>query len=219
MIILEDTNLTKSNKLFSTGTTTVALMSKDAVVLAADRRSTMGYMISSKDVMKVLQIDDHIGLTIAGSVGDAQKLVRWMKSELSLYKNKYGKPASVKAASTFLSNILSNYKFYPFYVQLIVGGFDEKGPAVYTLDMGGGLEPKTDFFSTGSGSPYAFGVLEDGYKKDINLEEARKLAIHAIYTAQQRDIASGNGVTLVTISKEGYKYETYDRDEIRTILS
>lgn len=200
-----------------TGTTTVAVLCKEAAVLAADRRATMGYMIAGKDVMKVCQIDDTKAMTIAGVVGDAQKLVRWMKAELSLYKTRYNKPATVKAASSLLANILSNYKFYPFFVQIIVGGYDSKS-RVFSIDMGGGLGELTDYFSTGSGSPFALGVLESGYKDSMTLKDAQHLALNAIYTAQKRDIASGNGVTLVTITKDNYKEEVYDRDKLKDLL-
>jgi proteasome beta subunit len=106
-----------------TGTTTGGLVCKDGIVLASDRRATMGYLIASKDIDKIYPISDNLAMTIAGSVGDAQTLIRWMSSEVKLYELKYEKSMNVEAAAVLLSNILVQYKFYPFFVQLLLGEF------------------------------------------------------------------------------------------------
>ena len=117
-----------------TGTTTVGLVYKDGIVLASDRRATMGHFIASKDIDKIYPVSENIAMTIAGSVGDAQTLIRWMQSELRLYELKHNKKPSVQAAATLLANILAQYKFYPFFVQLLIGGMDEK-PRLFSVDM------------------------------------------------------------------------------------
>jgi len=186
------------------GTTTLGLVCNQGVVLAADKRATMGYMISSKTTIKVEQLDKHIGMTIAGGVGDAQKLVRWMKGELELYRIRENTGMTVKGATTLLANVLSNYKFYPFFVQLIVGGYDSE-PRLYNLDMAGGVT-EDKYIATGSGSPFVYGLLENEYDKKMNIKECLLLATKCITISSKRDIASGNGVTIATITAKGLKY-------------
>jgi proteasome beta subunit len=199
------------------GTTTVALVGTDGVVMAADMRASMGYLIANKEAEKVNLIDDHIAMTIAGSVGDAQTLIRWMKAETRLYKmnNKKGMP--IKSASTLLANILQGNKYYPFMVQLILGGYDyEEGPSIYSLDAVGGVTTEK-FTSTGSGSPVAYGLLESQYKEGLTIKELLPVAVNAIAVAMKRDIATGDGITLISISKNGYIQ--YSKEQIQSLIS
>src|SRR5439155_4579490 len=160
-----------------TGTTTVGIVCKDGVVMGADVRATMGNLISHKDTQKLFRIEDHMALTIAGLVGDAQVLARWLQAEVELYQVKRGAPMSIKAASTLLSNIMNQRKFAPFYVQLLVGGVDLDGSHVYSLDGAGGSIPDK-FVTTGSGSVFVYGVLEDHYKDGISLEDGLIVTAH-----------------------------------------
>jgi proteasome beta subunit len=202
-------------QLRKTGTTTVGLICKDGVVLAAEKKSTFGYMVASKEAEKIYQLDDHIAMTIAGLSADAQALMRYMRAELKLFSMENQRKASVKAAATLLSNILHGSKFYPYYVQLIVAGFDTEGPSIYDLDPVGGTEEEKKFFSTGSGSPMALGVLEDSYKENMSLDEGGKLAIRAIKAAIERDIASGGrAIDVATITKDGIKIVRHDLEKI-----
>lgn len=188
------------------GTTTVGIVSNEGVVLATEHRATMGNVIAHKDVRKVFKIDDNLGLTTAGLVGDAQLLARYMRAEVELYKLKRGTPMSVKAASTLLSNILRGgggaQGFY--YVGLIMGGFDGNGGSVYGVDAAGG-SIKDDYVSVGSGSLFAYGVLEDHYEDNLSIDEAKDLAIRALSAAMKRDAASGDGITVSLITEEGYR--------------
>ena len=143
------------------GTTTVGIVCKDGVVLASEKRATMGTFIATHEAKKIYQIDDFVGMTTAGAVGDAQQLVRIISAEARLYKVRRGEPMSVKAIATLLSNILSASKYFPFLVQLLVGGVDTKGPSIYSLDLLGGQIEERKVVATGSGSPIAYGVLED----------------------------------------------------------
>ena len=194
----------KKMQKFDTGTTTVGIIGKSAVVLAADKQATMGYLKASKEAQKIFKLDDHVGLTIAGSVGDAQRLIRWIRSELKLYKLEADE-MSVKAVSTLLANILHSSRFMPFFNQFITAGVDKSGPVLYDLDMGGGLMEHRDYVSTGSGSVVAYGVLEDSFKKDLNDEDIIKLAIRSIKAASERDINSGEGISVAVIGESGYK--------------
>ena len=185
------------------GTTTIGLLGKDGVVLAAEKRATMGNLIANKETKKIFKIQDHIGITTAGGVADAQKLVRLMQVETNLYQIEREHMIKVDAAVTLLSNVLHGNKYFPFYVQLLVGGFDTK-PKLFSLDaLGSMLEEKV--VSTGSGSPFAYGVLEDRFKEGATVQQNVEIAAHALKAAMERDAMSGNGMTLVTITKDGYK--------------
>lgn len=198
------------------GTTTVALKGTDGVVMAADMRASMGYLIANKEAEKVNIIDDHMAMTIAGSVGDAQTLIRWMKAETSLYKMNNKKGMTIKAASTLLANILQGNKYYPFMVQLLLGGYDDDGPSIYSLDAIGGVTTEK-FTSTGSGSPIAYGLLESQYKEGLTVKELLPLAVKSISVAMKRDIATGDGINLISITKNGYVI--YSKEQIESLLS
>src|SRR3990172_3871166 len=187
-----------------TGTTTLGLSCKDGVVLAADRRATAGTMIAHKRTKKVFKIDDNLGLTTAGLVGDLQMLARYITAEAELYKLKRSLPMSVEAAATLTANILAGRRYFPYWVQLVIGGVDAKGSHVFSLDMAGGsLEDK--WVSTGSGSPYVYGVLEDHWVDDMDVKTGVDLAIRAVTMAMRRDAASGEGIDVVAISRDGFK--------------
>ncbi|SCG86582.1 archaeal proteasome endopeptidase complex subunit beta [Methanobacterium congolense] len=184
------------------GTTTVGLTCKDGVVFATERRATMGNLVAHKVAEKIFRIDDHIGATIAGSVSHAQVLMKYISAEVALYRLRNGARISVDSAATLTSNILHSN---PLYVQTLLGGVDAKGPAIYSLDPAGGVV-KDMVVSTGSGSPFAYGVLEDRYSEDLYVEEGVDVAIKAIKSAIERDTYSGNGMLVATITEEeGFK--------------
>lgn len=195
----------KQDKSFETGTTTVGLVGKDCVVLVGDKQATLGHLKSSKEAQKVFKIDDNIGVTTAGSVGDAQRLIRIMRSELKL-KRLEVEELSVKGSATLLANILQSSKVVPYMIQFVMGGLDKDGVKIYDLDPVGGLMQHKKFTSTGSGSPNAYGVLEDSYEEEMSQEDTIKLAVRAIKAASERDINSGEGVSIGIIDKEeGFK--------------
>lgn len=186
------------------GTTTLALVCKDGVVMAAEKRATMGTHIAHKITKKLFKIDDNLGLSVAGLVGDAQLLARWLSAEAALYKMKRGIPMTVKSASTLMANILSGSRYFPYWVQLLVAGVDQEGSHIFSLDpAGGNIEDK--YVSTGSGLPYVYGVLEDHYKEELSTNEGIDLAVRALTIAMRRDAASGDGASIVVITKKGYK--------------
>jgi proteasome beta subunit len=187
-----------------TGTTTVGMVCSDGVVLASDRRATMGHFIASKDVQKIFEIDEGLAMTVAGSVGDAQALVRILRAETQLFRLKYGKKMTAKNASTLLANIMFQYKYYPYYVQLIIAGREEKGYGMYSIDAIGGTTEET-MTSTGSGSPIAYGVLESNFKEGSLSKDMAPIAVKAVNTAMRRDSASGEYVDVVVVSKSGVK--------------
>ena len=198
---MEDYNRDK----LKTGTTTVGLVCKDGVVLATEHRATMGTLIAHKNTQKLFRIDENLGLTVAGLVGDAQMLSRYLSAEVELYRLKNKTPITVRAASSLMANILSGSRYFPYWVSLVIGGVDPSGSYVYALDAAGGTIPDS-YVTTGSGSPYVYGVFEDHYKKDMTVNEGADLAIRGINMAMRRDAASGNGVEVAIITlKDGFK--------------
>ncbi len=198
------------------GTTTVGLVCKDGVVLATERRATMGHFIASRKARKIYRIADRVALTTAGTVGDAQFLSRLIKVEMSLYEIRKEEKPTVKAIATMVSNILNSTRYFPYLVQFIVGGVDKTGAKIFSIDPIGGAIEETDIVATGSGSPMAYGVLEDAYRDGMKIDDCVELAIRAVTSAMRRDSASGDGIDVVKITKDEY-YELKP-DEIEVIL-
>lgn len=195
--------------IIKTGTTTVGLICKDGVVLAADRRATAGHFIASTKVEKVLQITDDIAVTIAGTVSDIQLVVKLIKAELKLKAIRTGKINTVKEATNLLSGIVYNnirkFSLIPGISHFIVGGRDVTGFHIYDLSPDGAIEEIEDFVSSGSGSVMVYGLLEAAYKKGMAVKDGIELAVKGINSAIQRDAASGNGVIVYTITDKGVK--------------
>ncbi len=204
-------------KRYMKGTTTVGIVCTDGVVIGADSRATMDTFIASTEARKVWKIDDNLGMTIAGLVGDAQELIRILKIQNEIYKMNENRPLSPRSAATLLSVILQENKMLPFYVQLIVGGVDGEGGQLYNLDAAGGYSEETKFTSTGSGSLTALGYLEDMYKPGITTKEAIRGTYRALNIAMKRDSATGNTITIAAITKAGY--EEYTGKDLDKILS
>jgi proteasome beta subunit len=181
-------------------TTTVGIRSKDGVVLAADKRASKGFFVGSKDVRKLFALDDTTAVAIAGQMSDAEYLVNLAKAERRLLTLRRGYPLSVKESAKLISNIVySGMKSYnPFFVELVVAGVDREGGHVYTSDMSGAVTSES-FMSSGSGSPIAYGVLEQGFRQDLTLEDATRLAESAVRAAMERDPGSGNGVDVLVV--------------------
>ena len=190
-----------------TGTTTLGLICKDGVVLAADNRATAGHFIARKDMEKVVLINDNIAVTTAGSVSDIQMFVKLFRAELKLKSMKTGRIVTVKEASNFAARICyeNARQYFPTMAHLLVGGFDNSGSKLYEVDMDGCLLDVKDYVSTGSGSILVYGLLENMYKDTITVKEGEDLAVKSISAAMQRDSASGNGLMVMTITKDGIR--------------
>lgn len=189
-----------------TGTTTVGLVCKDCVILASESKSTLGWLVSSKTSKKIYQVDEKIAVTTAGGAGDTQALIRMLKAEINLYKMSRNTEFTVKAATTLLANILIGNRYYPYMAMLIIGGTDKDGFHIFSIDPVGGAE-EDKYTSTGSGSPMAYGVLEDSFKENMTKDEAVRLAVRAIRSARERDVFSGGqNIVVATIDKNGLEY-------------
>jgi len=190
-------------KLALKGTTTVGVVCTDGVILSSDTRVTMGYFVAHKQGKKIYQIDDHIAMTISGGVADAQYVVEVLKVNAKLYKLNIGRPMPIKAASRLVGNVLFSARG-GLMAQILVGGVDSTGPHVFSLDPFGSLIEET-CVATGSGSPVAYGVLEDKFKEGSEIKDMLPVVVRAVDSAMKRDIASGDNYDIALITKDGYR--------------
>ncbi|MGI0071155.1 MAG: proteasome subunit beta [Thermoplasmata archaeon] len=188
----------------SSGTTTIGLCCRDGVVLATERRATMGHFIASKEAVKLFRIDGHLGATFAGGIGDAQSVIRQLRAEAALYRLRAGRPIRVESIAVVASNLLNATRDYPLYGWFILGGVDASGPRVYSLDFSGGSIEESRYVSLGSGSAYVYGLLEETWRSGIGVNDGVDLALRGLAVAMQRDSASGDGYAIVTLTARGY---------------
>ena len=201
------------------GTTTVAAVCNDGVIMATDTRATMGSYVASKHAKKVYQITDQLAMTIAGGVAAAQRVVDILKVNAKLYDLEKGRPMPVSAAAMLVSNILFSNREVgaPLPLQALIGGMDLTGPHVYNLDPYGSLTEEK-MVSTGSGSPFAYGVLEDRFKEDSTVAEMAPIVVKAVDSAMKRDVASGDNFDVAVITSDGFK-ELSEEEKIALLES
>uniref|UniRef100_A0A7J3YUS2 Proteasome subunit beta n=1 Tax=Ignisphaera aggregans TaxID=334771 RepID=A0A7J3YUS2_9CREN len=201
------------------GTTTVGIAFKDHVVLASDKKATAGIYIAHKNVKKIVKVDEKIAMTIAGLVADAQALADYIRAEAQYYQILNGRPMSLRGMASLLGLILNEYKYFPFIVQLILGGYDYyEGPKIFVIEPYGDVTEE-NIAATGSGSPVAIGIIETEYRPDLSIEESVKLAVKAIASAIARDVFTGGiGVDAVTVGKDFYQEYTFTVEEIKKLL-
>jgi len=191
-------------KLAMKGTTTIGVVCKNGVILSSDTRVTMGYFVAHKRGKKIHKIDDHLAMTIAGTVADAQWTVDVLKANAQLYKLTNHRKMPVSAAARLIANLLFSSRYYPLLTQVLIGGVDDTGPHVYSLDPLGSLTEEK-CVATGSGSPIAYGVLEDQYREDATVEELLPIVVRAVHSAMKRDAASGDSFDVAIIDENGFK--------------
>jgi proteasome beta subunit len=189
------------------GATTIGVVCADGVILASEKRVTYGNFVMSKGGKKVFKITDQIGVACAGLIGDMQILTREVEAQANLFSMEVGRPISVRAASKLMANILFNRRYAPLITQTIVGGLDDEGTSLYVLDVLGSLIPDK-YAAVGSGTEIAVGVLEEGYKEGMHLEEAKALVTRAIKSAISRDAMSGDGIDFLLITNDGIAEES-----------
>ena len=191
-------------KLAMKGTTTIGVVCKNGVILSSDTRVTMGYFVAHKRGKKIHKIDDHLAMTIAGTVADAQWTVDILKANAQLYKLTNHRKMPVSAAARLIANLLFSSRYYPLLTQVLIGGVDDTGPHVYSLDPLGSLTEEK-CVATGSGSPIAYGVLEDQYREDATVEELLPIVVRAVHSAMKRDAASGDSFDVAIIDESGFR--------------
>src|SRR3989344_7220826 len=198
-----------TDTVMKTGTTTIGIICKDGVILAADKRATAGNFIADKKAQKIHQVADTMGVTIAGLVSDAQLLIKLIRAELQLKKLRTNKETTVSEAANLVAGLtygnIRRPSMLPGIVGFIVGGRDDTGYYLFNIGPDGSVSQEPEYTSDGSGSVFALGVLETSYRKGMSIDEGVKLAAKALHAAVQRDSASGSGFDMMTITKEGYK--------------
>ena len=193
--------------LFVPGATTLGVVCSDGVILASEKRVSYGYLVVSRVGKKVFKITDRIGAACAGLVSDMQVLVREVEAYSNLFKLDAGRPIPVRSAAKVMSNLLFGRRLVPLITQTIVGGMDEEGASLYVLDILGSVIPDK-YAAVGSGAEIAVGVLEEAYKENMTVKEAKELVVRAIKSAVSRDIMSGDGVDFLVITSEGTQEES-----------
>ncbi len=204
-------------KLVMKGTTTIGVVCKNGVILSSDTRVTMGYFVAHKRGKKIHKIDDHLAMTIAGTVADAQWTVDVLKANAQLYKLTNRRKMPVSAAARLIANLLFSSRYYPLLTQVLIGGIDDTGPHIYSLDPLGSLTEEK-CVATGSGSPIAYGVLEDQYREDVTVEELLPIVVRAVHSAMKRDTASGDSFDVAIIDEKGFR-ELSDEEKKKILES
>jgi len=196
----------EDNKTLKTGTTTLAIVCKDGLVVAADRRTTAGSMVYRKTAKKIQAIEENHVVTTAGNVSDIQLTVKIIKAQIKLDEMRRGKKLMTKEIANLIaglnySALRATYAISSF----LLAGKDERGLHVYDITPDGSIVEVDDYAGDGSGMMFTTGVFEANYRKDMNIEEGVKLAVKAMNAALQRDIYSGNGIDVITITSKGVK--------------
>ena len=199
------------NSILKTGTTILGIVCKDGVIMASDRQITAGNLVVGKNYPKTVQINDYLLISFTGMVSDAQRVPKLLAAELKLKELKSKSRPTVKQSSSLLSNIsyhgIRQPSMIPQQAGFLLGGLNENGEAeLYTIEPAGSVVKVEDYDANfGSGMPYVLGLLERQYKKNLSVKEGIELAKEALKSSTQRDIGSGYGIDIFTITKEGIK--------------
>lgn len=182
----------------------VAIRCKDGVVLGNDTRSTYGYTVDGKNVAKIFPLtkDGRVAMTCYGLIGDFQALARIMQAQANIYEMREGYKISVQAMGKMVANYLYQRKMAPLYVMIVIAGVEENGDGhVYTLDAGGSLT-EDDYGMAGNSMYFASGMLEAEYKPNLTIKKGVELMKKVIKNAVIRDALAGNGMDVMTITKD-----------------
>ena len=190
-----------------TGTTTLGIVCKDGIVLAADKRATAGGFIAQKDVEKIVLINESLALTTAGSVSDVQIFIKLLRAELKLRNIKTNRSHTIKEAVNLAARMVyeSARQYFPSMTHFLIAGYDKQGTHLYEVYADGSMSEVKDYISSGSGSPMVFGILENSYKDTLTVKEAEDLAIRSVSASMQRDSFSGNGIDVMVVTKDSIK--------------
>lgn len=200
---------------YGIGATAVGIKAKDGVVLAAEKRITYGFYSLSSSGKKVYVVNDRMAIASAGIIADMQTLAKILKVNAKMYELETRRKPTVAAIAKLLSVIMFNRRIMPFIAEVLVGGYDEDGPHVFVLDPVGSLI-EDEYAALGTGAKMAISVLDSGYRKDMSVSDARKLAIAAIKAAFERDPVSGGGIDLALVTEGGVKEEEV---KVSTVMS
>jgi len=202
---------------FKHGTTTLAFEFKEGVLVAVDARATQGAFIASNKVRKVIEINEYLLGTMAGGAADCQFWERYLAMQCRIYELRNSEKISIAAASKILADVCYSYRGYGLSMGTMVTGSDsKKGAQLFYVDNDA-TRVRGQLFSVGSGSPFAYGVLDTQYKWDMSVDEAVKLGVRAIASATHRDSASGGVVRVYHVNNNGGWTKVHDRLDVDTL--
>uniref|UniRef100_A0A6M2E937 Proteasome subunit beta n=1 Tax=Amblyomma tuberculatum TaxID=48802 RepID=A0A6M2E937_9ACAR len=202
--LLKDDSGKQIKMKYDKGTTTLAFKYNGGVIVAADSRATGGEYIGSQTVKKIIVINKYLLGTMAGGAADCVYWQRVLAERCRIYELRNRERISVAAASKLLANILYNYKGMGLSLGVMICGWDKRGPGLYYVDNEGN-RLSGNLYSCGSGSTYAYGILDNGYSYDLSDEEAVELGRKAIFHATFRDSASGGIVRVYRVKETGWE--------------
>ena len=197
------------NSILKTGTTILGIVCKDGVVMASDRQTTAGTIVLNKKSEKTVKINDYLLVSGTGSVSDIKRIEKILPAELKIKELRSKSRPTVKQSANLLANMLYSGirqpSMIPMQAGFLLGGFDEDGSyEIYSAEPAGSVMKVEDYDANfGSGMPYVLGLLERQYKKGLSLKEGIELAKEALKSSTQRDIGSGYGIDIFTITKDG----------------
>ena len=190
---------------FAHGTTTLSFTFGSGIVAAVDSRASLGNFVGSKTTQKVLPISSHMIGTMAGGAADCMFWIRKIKAEAQFHELTEGRRMTVARASQILANALYQNRGLNLSVGTMIMGFDEKdGPQIYYVDNTG-ARIHGDLFAVGSGSTFAYAILDTERRKEMTEDEAIALGIKAIRHATFRDAFSGGFINVFVINKHGWR--------------
>ena len=187
--------------MYMPGATAVGITFDQGVVFASERRIAYGNFLVSKTTKKTFPITDFVGATCAGLVADMQLLSLQISALAKIRKLELKRDVPPNSVAKMMSNMMYERRFFPLLTQVIVGGVTDK-PKIYTLDPLGSVLPD-EYAAVGTGAEMALGVLDPQFKPNMTKDEAITLAKHAVRAAALRDSASGDGLDVLVITKDG----------------
>lgn len=202
---------------YKKGTTTVGIVFEGGVVLAADRRATLGHL-NMHEMPKIYKVSEFIGLTTAGAVSDAQNLLKYLKAEMELYRLDKEKEPSIDLAANLLGTIAygGRQSFFPFLIQILIGGKNDDGSFKLFSIFADGSAIVDKYTCTGSGTELALAIIDSEWKEDMSEQETIALAAKAVNRAIRRDVFSGNGIDVAVIDASGYR--SIDEKKVTALL-
>jgi len=190
------------------GATAVGITYNDGVLLAAEKRVSYGNFVVNKNTKKTFDVTDHVGAACAGMVADMQVLVRQVSALSKIRKLETRRNVEPNSVAKLMSVIMFERRYFPLLTQVVVGGVTTGKPEIYTLDPLGSVLPDR-YAAVGTGAEMALGVMDAEFSEDLDEEKATNLALKAIRSSIQRDSASGDGIDILIINKNGKSENSY----------
>ena len=186
---------------FMPGATAVGITYNNGVLLASERRVSYGNFVVNKNTKKTFTVTDHVGAACAGMVADMDVLVRQVSALSKIRRLETRRDVQPNSIAKLMSVIMFERRYFPLLTQVIVGGITSQ-PEIYTLDPLGSVLPDR-YAAVGTGAEMALGVMDADFSNNLDEEKATALALRAIRSSIQRDSASGDGIDLLIINKDG----------------